>query len=247
MERTTEHVTSFFSFGVLASIILIGSICYFIFWEIKTKKTGHALFGFLLCLTTLAPVSGIIPINGLLYEHWLYVPLAGFFIILFRAFTLLFSSFLKQEWAKQLLFTIGGVIVFLFVILTTRQNNIWSDPITFYTYTLQFTKSARLENNLGMSYADIGDINNTIAHYKKSIILSPNYPQTHNNLGLAYLQSGQYDLAEKELKEALHLAPELTVAKINLLKLYLATKQFQKAKDLSNNDPRVLEIIKSLE
>ena len=39
------------------------------------------LFGTLWFFIALAPVSGITPINALIYEHWLYLPMIGFWLI----------------------------------------------------------------------------------------------------------------------------------------------------------------------
>ena len=247
MERTTTLILSFLSPFVIATIALIGVISIFVVWEIKTKKTAYALFGFLLCIATLTPVSGIIPINDLLYEHWLYLPLVGFFIICFRAFELLCPPVFLKGWGRSVLFVAGIAVAGIFVILTIRQNNIWSDPIVFYTYTLQFTESARLQNNLGMSYVAVGDNKDAIDHYKKALAIGPSYPQIYNDLGWAYLQEKQYALAEKNLQIALRLAPNFYVTKSNLLQLYLVTKQFQKAKELAGKDAQMLQIIKSVQ
>src|SRR6266571_8556625 len=246
MERDTALVISFFNGWVIGSLLLIAAVVFLGIVEVRKKRTGFILFGFLFSSALLLPVSGIVPINGLLYEHWLYLPMIGFLIIVFRTGQLLFGSWFKRQWFRYVLTAIGIILASTFVILTIRQNNIWSDPIQFYSYTLGFAKSARLENNLAMSYAAQKDYGQAVGHYERSIALDDRYPQTHYNLANDDAQLGRYLEAEKEYKEALALTPDFGLAKKNLIILYLQTKQFDKALELSNNNPEVRKIIEQL-
>lgn len=244
MERSVDLVTSFWSPWVLGMVGLLGGVGVLGIWEIRKKGSTWILFGLIWFLAMLIPSSGIIPINGILYEHWLYIPMVGFFLVLYGVGRLILENSGTQKFRNLVLLSFGIVIAFVYILLTIHQNNIWADPITFYSYTLQFAPdSARLHNNLGMSLADTGDNKKAIVEYKRALSLSPGYPQIYNNLGNAQMQVGEYKDAEKNLKEALFISSKFTVAKVNLLKVYLLTKQFDKAKALFLNDPQVLQII----
>ncbi|HEX8965597.1 MAG TPA: tetratricopeptide repeat protein [Patescibacteria group bacterium] len=247
MEREVGLVTSFISGWVAAFILLIIGLIILIIWEIKKYKTAVIGLGFLLSASFLVPVSGIIPINGILYEHWLYIPMVGFFIILFRLIQI--AAGLVGKAAATKLGTLGIMLLCcICVVLTIRQNNIWSDPLTFYTYTLGFApNSSRLHNNLGMTYADAGHLDASIVEYKKAIALTPDLPQVYNNLGISYQRKGDVKNAEVALQKSLSLAPHFEAAQINLMALYLKEEKYAKALPLlqalapySQNDVRFL-------
>lgn len=259
MERDVALVTSPFAWEVWGILLIVVGILWLAVWEIRKKHTGIILFGFALSSCLLLPVSGIIPINGILYEHWLYLPMTGFWVMGYGIYKFSIFNFQFSNKSQNTKYKIPNTIyvwlmyfaillAILYIVLTIRQNNIWADPITFYRYTLSFAPdSARLHNNLGMSLSDRGDNKGAIIEYKKALTLGSGYPQIYNNLGNAEMQIGEYADAEINLKKALKLAPEFTVAKQNLLKLYLLSKQFDKARAFSDNDPEVEKIIQQMQ
>ncbi|MGH7245514.1 MAG: tetratricopeptide repeat protein, partial [Candidatus Levyibacteriota bacterium] len=185
----------------------------------------------------------IIPINGMLFEHWLYVPMVGFFIMLFAIFRVIFFRI-----PKRILISFSIVISILYIFLTIHQNNIWSDPITFYRYTLFFApESARLHNNLAMSYADVGKNQEALAEYTEALALGQNYPEIYNNIGNIYRAMGKYDLAEQYLLDAIKLSPHFAIAKENLIKVYLLSNQYDKALKLSGTSSQIKQLIQELQ
>ena len=270
MERSVALVTSVWSWEVWGILGLVFSILYLVFWEIRKNKSGIILLGLAFSTCLLIPVSGIIPINGILYEHWLYVPMVGVAVMVYGVVS--FWGAMKAtpesrndpEHPKgtsypvaaqaritvfnKILFSFALLLIILYIVLTVRQNNIWADPVVFYRYTLSFAPdSARLHNNLGMSLANIGDTKDSIVEYEKALNSGLGYPEIYNNLGNAEIATGSYKDAEKNLKKALQLAPQFTVAKNNLFKLYLLTKQYDKARRLYGNDIQVEQMIQKLE
>lgn len=246
MERSVEIVKSFFSPWVLGMLGLLIGLTLLGIWEYTRKHTLWILVGLVWFVGMLVPASGIIPINALLYEHWLYVPMIGIVLSAYGIGQMV--SFSQKNFLHSMLYAFVILLSILYIVLTIRQNNIWADPIVFYRYTLSFApNSARLHNNLGMSLSNVGDDKGAIMEYKKALALGSDYPQIYNNLGNTEMQIGEYADAEVNLKKALTLAPQFGVAKQNLIRLYLLTKQFDKARVLSNNDPEVEKIIEQLQ
>jgi len=244
MERTTSLIQTLFSPWVFASILFMIFLLLISILEIRKERKPMVFFGFVLFTSLLIPVSGIIPINGILYEHWLYVPMIGFFILLLRSLQLVSAYIVISNWRSIIPIALLSLLSCIYVILTIRQNNIWSDPIYFYRYTLSFApNSLPIHNNLGMSLVDVGRTAEAIEEYQKALRLSSEYPQIYNNLGNAYLSIGQYDKAEQSLKKALELAPHFEIAKVNLIRVYLATKALKKALELADGDMQLLKLI----
>lgn len=223
----TWHVASNFS-----QWFLIG-FCLFIFFSIlgwyyyKYKKTLLPLFGLFWMMVFLGPVSGIIPINGIIYQHWLYVPLIGF--------VLMVVSIVIPVWRKYfsvtLLFSLGMVVGGIFCILTIQQNNIWSDPVSFYQYNLQFTpNSERLHDNLAYEYEKKGNLQAAITEHHKAATLLPSVLY-YNNAAKDEVTLRDFVGAEKDYLKILSLYPsdsnKLAVY-ADLVRLYLQSKQYQK-------------------
>jgi tetratricopeptide (TPR) repeat protein len=205
----------------LASVLSFFSCCllfaYGLFAYIK-KEHKVFLFGFLWFAFTFVPTSGIIPINGIFYEHFLYYPSVGFFLIISYSLYLLYQKI--PTLAKNMLFLLICCVVVALGVRTFARNSEWHDPITFYNQTLAHAQSARVYNNLAMAYADEHEDKKAIPMYQKAISLSDAYPETHFNLGNSYASLGQLNEAEKEYKKSLSLDPTFYRSYISLYRLY---------------------------
>lgn len=238
MERTIPVLESPISLFLIATVILIITLTILSIKEYKKQKTTFIAFGGLWFLGMLVPVSGIIPVNGLLYEHWLYLPLIGFCILSYGIKQVVIPTRL-QEQANEILKGVLLIVVLAFCILTIRQNYIWGNPIRFYNYTLQFSNSPRLHNNLAMSYADIQDYQNAIVEYNNAIKAGDYYPQTHHNLANTYLAIGEIELAKKEYSTAIRMNDQFYPAYVSLIKVMINQKEYK------NVLPLVDSLIKS--
>lgn len=209
MERTIELVTSLVSPWPWLLLATAGTIFWAGWREWRLHTSTVIWFGAGWMAAMLAPTSGIIPINGLLYEHWLYVPLVGFFLMTWRIGWLWQKTI--PNWAGWL----GGGWLVILLVLTWRQNYIWGDHIRFYTYTLQFNQTARVHNNLAMAFVDANELELAETEYRNALSLAP-YPQTHYNLGNLLAQQNQVEAALEQYVAAVQLAPGFSLAHRNV-------------------------------
>lgn len=226
MERNLEIIEQPISAWLLATIALIIALVIASIKEYKKQKTFYISFGSLWFMSMLVPVSGIIPVNGLIYEHWLYLPLIGFLIVLYG----LKNTFIENKYQKNVNSIIKAILPFIILILiglTIRQNYIWGTPIRFYNHTLKFSNSARLHNNLAMAYADNQDFGNAIVEYNKAIDINDSYPQTHYNLANTYLAVNEVELAKKEFATAIRMNENFMPAYIPLIRIFSEEKAYE--------------------
>lgn len=203
MERGVELAASFFSSSViLGGFIFLGLLALALKYF---KKLPVLSFGILWFFIGLVPTSNIlIPINGILYEHWLYLPMIGIFSVLVYLGEILAK---KYNLKKVFYFVLAGFLIFMSV-LTINRNKDWRDPITFYNQTLKYAPASyRIINNLGMAYAEQSDYEQAEKMYKKAIDLDPSSPVAYHNLGNTYKAIGKTDLAIENFKKALLLDP----------------------------------------
>lgn len=226
MERSTEIITTLFHPQVIISLVILFFILFISVYSFR-KNNKFFPFAFGLFFISLFPFSNIlVPISGLLYEHWLYFPLVGISL----AISYLFLEFLpKIKFLSQI--SIAFLVIFLIFLSfrTIFRNFDWKDPITFYNKTLKYAETARVHNNLAMALADKKDFEGAIFHYQRAIEISDIYPQTHNNLGNAFKEIGKIEKAIEEFEKAIEMNPYFFFAYNNLAGLYVEQKEYDKA------------------
>lgn len=212
--------------GLLIFIILI-AIIVFCF-----KKRPEYSFASTLILLPLFPASGIIfPANALIYEHWLYIPLIGFFLTIGLAIRDLVARFKFFQSKIPLFFALCSLFIYLLFlsISTISRNYTYGDPERFYNDILKYNQtSLRVWNNLGMLYADRADWNASANAYNKAISLDPkdqSWPP-HHNLGNTYKNEGKIDLAITEFNRAIQIDKGAYQSYLALTQIYLEQKDY---------------------
>jgi tetratricopeptide (TPR) repeat protein len=232
MERTIPLITN-----VLNPVVVIVTLALAlaVAVSIRLLRKGRplpflALGWFLINLT---PTSGIVPINGIIYEHFLYLALLGPFVLIGRLISLAWQKFTRPP----VRYVLVGVVSLWWLALgmrTISRNADWRDPITFYRHLLHYSQSARVYNNLGMAYADLGDHQKAITFYQKAIALADVYPQTHHNLGNSLEALGRVNEATASYERALEINPRFAPAYEKLTNLYLREDKLEKALETLN-------------
>ncbi|MBI4990504.1 tetratricopeptide repeat protein [Candidatus Gottesmanbacteria bacterium] len=227
--RDIQYITNAFNPWVFASLII--SIVLFSLSIKFFNKNKLFFFSFSWFFITIAPVSGIIPINSIITEHYLYLSSISFFIIFAYVFSKLMNlSNLAIKFFSIVLFLL---IIIVFSIRTTIRNFDWKDGITFYTASLkQSPWHIPMRHNLAMTLADKGEYDVAINEYKTLISLSDVYPQVHHNLANAYQKLGKYKEAEKEYLTAIKMDPNFYFSYYALVDLYQKTGEKEKLKQI---------------
>lgn len=209
-DRNMVVYISLFTPKVFFSFILFIAFFYFAYRSFKGNKV--IFLGFMWFLISLGPVSGIIPINGFIMEHWLYFPSVGFFIAL---------SYFMTKLNKNLYLPLLLLIAAIFSYLTIERNKDWRGPIIFYNKILEHNPEiARVHNNLAMAYSDKGMADEAEKHYKTAIALEDKYAETHHNLALLYLRKGKPEEGISELKKAIAIDGNFVYSHLTLREVY---------------------------
>ena len=227
MEKSVSTPNSFFSFYPIFGAVLIIISVWGIFVSVRKKK--FFAFGLFWFFAALLPSLQIFPIQGLLYEHWLYFPLIGLFFPI--------SFFIVTNWEKTKIQTLKILIPFFVIavifslsIRTIIRNKDWSTAIEFYEKNISLGGfSSRVYTNLGMSYAETGKQNEAIAYYKKAIELEPLTFQAWYDMGNSNRDSGNSQEAKICYSKTTEINPYFFPAYYNLAGIYAKENQFDKA------------------
>lgn len=176
-----------------------------------------------------------------MYEHWLYLPMIGFWLALFSLAALAVENGSLKKIKKSAL-----VVAVLFAValsfLTVKRNQDWRDPITFYEKNLRYTPNSFIQrNNLGMAYAAIGKNQAAISQYRQAIASKDVYAQVHYNLANALAATGDFEIAIGEYKKAIIMSPTFSFPYQNLLFIYINRQ------DRVGTDTLLIEMKKNLD
>ncbi len=229
MERFFEPVAAIRPFLIFIFLLSLGLIIFSL-WRFKKNKIY--LFGIGWFFIALAPTSNIlVPINRIIYEHWLYAPLIGFFVFLFAFFEEIFSALKKifgwRSWLNYILIAVAAAYLIFLGWSTVNRNFDWENPTSFFNNVLKYNdKSLLAWNNLGMAYADSGDFEKAENAYQRAIALDAKNQSAppHHNLGNLYKAGGKFNEAVSEYEKALNIDPKFFFSYNALLDLYQKTK-----------------------
>ncbi len=98
------------------------------------------------------PISGLFPLNAPMAEHWMYVPMAGFWWAVVEGILLMGHGPVTRRARVAVVY--GACVVFL--VLTVARDRDWRDNETLFHATLADNPaSERVHFNLAVSYEDI--------------------------------------------------------------------------------------------
>lgn len=172
---------------------------------VRPARRPRAALGAGVVVAGLAPYTGVVPLNAMFLEHWLYVPMIGIAILVAAA--------LDRVGPPRSALVAAGIVLGLFAARAHARNVEWGDAERFYLNEIAHDgASVRITNNLGMLYAERGELDRAITYYRlaaKDPHARP-FPQPHHNLANLHLQRGETAHAAAELRAALRVDPAFT-------------------------------------
>lgn len=208
------------AFGAVLILLFISSAIFI-------KRSPGVFLGLGWFFAGLLPFTGIIPLNAMFLEHWLYIPLTGMAILLAALY-----EQLESIKVKNILLLVFTIVMVLFGARAIARNAQWADIEKFYLNELKYTgQSIRIYNNLGMYYSDAGDDTKAVEYYQKSILVGDHYPQPHHNLANLYLERGDTATALNELHRALQIDPNFIYSLHKLYEVFQARGETLKSID----------------
>ncbi|MFA5093909.1 MAG: hypothetical protein WC512_01540 [Candidatus Omnitrophota bacterium] len=145
-----EYGRKAFGFGdpLTLSGLALFAVCVFFILK-KRASRGLDLFCAGWFIIALLPVSNIFPLNAYMAEHWLYLPSAGFFVLVSSALLYIY----RIERTRLAAVALAVVVLGSYTMATIKQNRYWSEPEFFYKKTLEYSPgSARMYTYLAVHY-----------------------------------------------------------------------------------------------
>src|SRR3989344_1982120 len=251
MERSAIVYTSLFQWPVWPVFLGLIGLLAWLRHLYKNQATAFRIWflGVALFFIPLGPVSGIAPINALIYEHWLYLPMVGFWLVFSFYLIKLFDYFKTKRLLIAHYSLLMGLVVYLFFFSyqSIQRNLLWGDPLAFYLDILKYEPdSVRINNNIGNTYYNRKDLENAEKYYRIAASEEDIFAEPHFNLGSILQSRGDIYGAIKEFEKAIEINPDFFYPYQNLAVIYAqqgnlakAIENIEKLKLLLINNPRV--------
>jgi tetratricopeptide (TPR) repeat protein len=194
-----------FEGAVLASLFLAGTLL--LVWGRSLDRPGRFWLAWI--ILALLPTL-VVPLNLLVAERRLYLPLAGF---LGLVLWLCRHSRLPGR-------ALVGTALALALMLTLQRNQVWADESTLWADALaKAPLMVRPHLRLGVAQRQGGELAKAEQSYRRALELDPANAPAHNNLGNLYRDQQRVAEAEREYRLALEGLPRYPEALINLAAL----------------------------
>lgn len=251
MERSMMVHTSLFQWPVWLGVLIVLGVLAVLYRLYANRHPDFKiwLFSWGLFFIAIGPVSGIAPINSLIYEHWLYLPMAGFWLIIAFYLVKLFDLLRSRKNTIGYWIVVAGLLVyFSFLGYQSIQRNIlWGNQLAFYLDILKYEPvSSRINNNVGNIYYNKKDLENAEKYYRIAASQEDIFAEPHFNLGTILQSRGDIYGAIKLYEKAIEINPNFYYSYQNLSVIYAqqdnltkAIENIEKLKLLLPNNPRV--------
>lgn len=161
MEQTLAGTSQW---SAVAGFVLLGLCVAILIMAIRGRQRRIAL-GMAWFLVAWFPISGIFPLNAPMAEHWMYVPMAGFW---WAAAELAWLGCRQRPAWQPLAIAAACVLCLFFLSLTVQRNQDWHDNDRLFRATLaENPNTERVHFNLAVTYGDItGNLAGARRHYE---------------------------------------------------------------------------------
>lgn len=177
---------------------------------------------------TLMVESTVIPIRHVIFEHRLYLPSIGFFLVS----TVLLEQMFQN---KRVFYPVAVSLIVLLSILTVKRNVVWQDGVTLWQDVVKKSpRQARPYYNLGYEHLKNREPELALVNFSKALDIKPDYFDAYNNRSQVYFDLGRLDKAFEDINRAIKIDGRRAEAYLNRGMIIRQMGQYETAlKDFS--------------
>jgi tetratricopeptide (TPR) repeat protein len=166
----------------------------------KYRLMSFSIFWFFL---TLSLESGVLPLKNVIFEHRLYLPMAGYSLFLAGGAYYLWG----RNSIKAMVIGLGVIVAFNST-LTYQRNEVWKNELTLWGDAVRKSpRKARPYNNRGFAYNQLGKPDLALDDYNKAIVLDPKMADAYVGRGLIYAKGNDFSRAIADYSKAIDIDP----------------------------------------
>jgi len=175
---------------------------------------------------TLAVTSSFVPVKDLIFEHRMYLPLAGLAVLAVAGGYVL----LERRSARRVGIILAATVIVALGLVTLQRNSDYRGAASIWQSVLDvIPDNSRAHNNLGVALKSAGRVDEAIRHYNEALRVTPDDEKTLNNLGIAFQAMGRYDETIDCFNRALQVKPKYVDTYYNLGWIFELQGKFDEA------------------
>ena len=188
------------------------------------KRSRVALFGIgLTGAPLILSLNPFVPAGTILAERYLYLPSAGFCLLVALAAVRLRPVWVARSCQKWICVALACLILGFGALRTVQRNRDWHDDRTLFQSAVSACPSSvRARLNLAFLLRNQGDHASAAHHYRRVLGIRGDYPVVHYNLADTYRRLGQSERAAYHYEQAVKLRGDFLEAWTGLGNLYMA-------------------------
>jgi tetratricopeptide (TPR) repeat protein len=206
--RGLSDGSTIFSIGLITAVIIYGIQSF------RKHRLRSFAVGWFFVTIFIEFIHPCFVHRSVIYEHWLYLPMAGFAILLP---VLLYDVFKNEKiwaWVMVLLIAFSAG-------MTYKRNFVWQNELIFLQENLiHAPNNANVYYAVGIAYDRKNIPAQAVPYYLKAIAINPKHLFAMNNLAIDYTQLGRKDLAVQYFEQAVKVDPGYKITYDNLAFLY---------------------------
>lgn len=231
----TRFITSASSpMFLLPSLVILA--CAIGLFAYRSRINREVWLGLLLIIVPLMPVLRLGQVSReeyLVFDHYLYLSVAGFAYLLGIGFARLggFETRAPANSRRAILslFAMGGLLLTT-IGVSAGENRSWSDSYALWSAAARARPSNWAAHyNVGLALLDLGRFSEAREAIARAAALKPDEANVFDALGRAWDGSGDWSEAERSFKRALELDPLLFESLNNLGSLYFKRNDYVSA------------------
>jgi tetratricopeptide (TPR) repeat protein len=202
-----ELTWSEFYWPLLVVLVFLLCIVFLLIWFHQKKlfkQFKQSIFFSLAFFIGISLHLHIIPLDMTVADRWFYLPM----IFLLGLIGVFFSicNFAKWKYIyKNIFLFLVSIILILFSYKTILRITQWKDGLTLFGHDIQYvSNSFDLENNYGTELARIGNNDEALKYFSRSVELLPDWWTNWSNMGVIYQRQGKVAEARRHYEQSIN-------------------------------------------
>jgi tetratricopeptide (TPR) repeat protein len=192
------------------------------------RRCPYLLVGWLWYLGMLVPVIGLVQVGSqAMADRYTYLAQIGLYLAVVWGLMDFAKTSADRRWAC------GAASLLAVAVLggcAWRQASHWKDSEALWSHAVDCSSDNFVaHNSYGLVLADLGRVEEAMAHFEKALRIRPGYAEAHSNLGAALAARGKFDKAMPHFQTALELRRDLAEVHYNLGVAWASGGQVEKA------------------
>lgn len=152
----------------------------------QVRQRPFVAFAIIWFFVTLSVESSIIPIDDVMAEHRMYLPMVGLSIGIGWLLAVAVGR------ARRTALSAGAAVAAALIALSFARNVIWLSPLTLWVDAAEKSPDkVRPQLNAGVAYHQAGRLDEAVERYCRVLELSPDDPLARDNLAIALAAQGR--------------------------------------------------------